>query len=556
MAGNSFLRYEPEGIYVLERSGMNLRLVGDLHLYTPRASEELRFRALLESELRRTKGPGCYRGKEANQIIRVLFETTLAEFNRLFPQIAGRSFYEFLVFMHSQWGRLMKKAQQGVLQNEESSLYWKEGPTERRTLRYLLEECVRSSSHVDLRIPESEFLSLLDRVYIGARHLIELSNISDQIHFFYPDQAVLTILPPRQEKYFEYSLDPSAQAAFERLQQIKVEHHTFSGVELEDFEDVWKCVAQHLNEPFEREFGVSIERACGCCLGLKEFTSPAKDSFDVRFIPEDGVISAIAGNYSLNEVSVRRVIAGLTLTKECLDTENRKIFDTKRHFQSRFRPFARLPHSSGYHLAWDTFALEEIIPEMIGNMSFCKLPREWEVEDVRRAVGDVNQSLSKLFLQRASHRFKKVGWQCITEVKRLSDGNKVGTNISHDPGEIDIIALSPDGDIVAHVECKRLSPSTDTRTFRDDLSDFYGDQGFFAKVQRKQLWLSENQSLVANHLRINGMSVGAAITIRPLVLTLFPSFAMIKTGEVPIVSAKVFFERLAKNRRFWPMTEH
>lgn len=552
MDWNSFISYHPGGIHVVEKKGMHFRQLGDLQVYIPRASEEVGFRSIVETNLRQKVNPGTYTGQQANEIIQGLFAVAQVELKRLLPQLASRAFFEFLVFMHSQWGRLMIKAQRGSLQENDAEVYWKEGPTERRTLRYLLEECVRLSPQEEPEVLKDLLLSLTDRVYIAARYLVVLSNISDQLHFFYPNQAVLSILPPKQDKYFEYRLESAAQAAFESFQKMKLEHHTSSGNELEDFADVWNLLREQLKEPFHKEIGMPIDRAFGLCLGLKEFTSPPKDS-DVLFIPEQKLYEGIALNYSLPEASVRHMLSGLTLTKESLDAENREVFDTKRHFRSRFRPFARLPHPTGPHLAWDTFTLEETVAEVIGQISCRKVPSEWDLPSISGAVQSVNQTLSKRFAQQARDRFQSYGWRCITEVKGFTDRNGAFYNIANDPGEIDVLAVSPDGNVIAQVECKRLSPSTDTRTYRDDLSDFYGSGKFLEKAKRKHKWLMENHSVLAAHLeRSTGARVKQTATVRPLFVTLFPNFAATKATDIPILTAKVFFQRLTKNPLYWP----
>jgi len=356
-----------------------------------------------------------------------------------------------------------------------------------------------------------------------------------------------------QAKYFEYRLEPAAQAIFESFQKMKIEHHASSGKELEDFADVWNLLNVQLKEPFEKEIGIPIDRAFRLCFGLKEFSSPPKDSFDVLFIPDQKLYAGIALNYSLPETSVRRVISGLTLTKESLDAENREVFDTKRHFQSRFRAFARLPHSTGPHLAWDTFTLEESLAEVVGDMSFCKLPSEWDLPSIYGAVQSVNQTLGKRFVQQVRDRFESCGWRCKTEVKGFIDRNGASYNIANDPGEIDVLAVSPDGSIIAQVECKRLSPSTDTRTYRDDLSDFYGSGKFVEKANRKHEWLIKNQLvLIADLERSTGARVKQTAIVRPIFLTLFPNFAATRATDITVISAKVFFQRLTTNPLSWP----
>ena len=548
------ISYQPDGVYIIEPKGMHLREIGGLKLYTPQVSEEVNLRMLLERQLRRSVKPGEYTGQDANKIIQGMFYDAQAELRRLLPRLASRSFFEFLVYMHSQWGRLMIKAQQRSLDEKDAEIYWKDGPTERRTLRYMLEECLRLTLPEESTASKDEqYLSLTGRVYVAARYLIVLSNISDQLHFFYPEQAVLTILPPKQGKYFEYKLSLRDQAVFNRFEAIKLEYHTSSGEELEDFSTVWNLMKEQLNEPFQKEIGIGFDRAFGICQGLKEFTSPAKDSFDVRFIEEQGLFTAISENYSLAEQSVRRVMSGLTLTKESLEAENRQVYDTKRHFQARFRPFARLPHPSGPHLSWDTYTLEQALLEIIGHMSFSRLPSEWRLPLITEELQRVVQILSKRFALQVRDRFERCGWRCISGMEGLVDVNGVFHGIT--PGEIDVVAVSPDGNTVAQVECKRLSPSTDTRSYRDDVSDFYGPGLFVEKARRKHEWLKDNLSTLVSHLhRSAKIRASETATIRPLFLTLFPNFAETKATEILVLTAKVFFQRLTRDPSFWPDT--
>jgi|SRR5215468_6127941 len=106
---------------------MHFREVGGLKIYTPRASEEVSFRMLLEAKLRRTIKARHYTGKEANEIIQGLFADAQVELKRLLPRVANHSFFEFLIFTHSLWGRLMTRAQKGLLEHEDAQIYWKRG---------------------------------------------------------------------------------------------------------------------------------------------------------------------------------------------------------------------------------------------------------------------------------------------------------------------------------------------------------------------------------------------------------------------------------------------
>jgi hypothetical protein len=67
MNENIFISYQPKGIYIIERSGMHFRKIGGLQIYTPRASEEVNVRMILEEKLRRKTKPGNYTRKGGQQ---------------------------------------------------------------------------------------------------------------------------------------------------------------------------------------------------------------------------------------------------------------------------------------------------------------------------------------------------------------------------------------------------------------------------------------------------------------------------------------------------------
>ncbi len=279
-----------------------------------------------------------------------------------------------------------------------------------------------------------------------------------------------------------------------------------------------------------------------CCTQLK------------HFVREQGVYEAIARNCSYPEDAVQRVMEGFILTKESLDREKREYFNTKQHFQARYRPFAQLPHPLGPHLAWDTDTLTWILASaVIHNISFGKLPDEWKRGNISAAVNDIQQELSRRFVYEVKEQFEDCGWKCVVEVKRLRDARNIRHSIENHPGEIDVLAVSPDGETIAQVECKRVSPSDDTRTYRDDLSDFYGSGKFVEKAARKHSWLMENHAVVVHDLKRSiGIEVNDNAQIRPLFLTLYPNFAATRACEIPILPAKSFFKDVSRNALFWP----
>ena len=291
-----------------------------------------------------------------------------------------------------------------------------------------------------------------------------------------------------------------------------------------------------------------------CCDQLQHFVRAAKNSFGVFFVLEQGLYEAIEKRCSYPKDAVQCVMAGLILTKESLDREKRAAFNTKQHFQARYRPFARLPHPIGLHLTWDTGTLLWVLTnEVIHNISFGKLPDEWKRGKITAAVNDIQQELSRCFVYEVKDQFAACGWKCVVEVKQLRDARNTRHIIENSPGEIDVLAVSPDGQTIAQVECKRVSPSNDTRTYHDDLSDFYGSGKFVEKAKRKHAWLMENHAVVVHHLKCStGIEVSDNAKIHPLFLTLYPNFAMTRASEVPILPAQIFFQELSRDALFWP----
>jgi hypothetical protein len=137
----------------------------------------------------------------------------------------------------------------------------------------------------------------------------------------------------------------------------------------------------------------------------------------------------------------------------------------------------------------------------------------------------------------------------------MRDVYNICHRIENDPGEIDVLAVSPDGKIIAQVECKRVSPSDDALTYRDDLFDFYRSGKFVETAKRKRAWLVENHAVVIHHLKcVTGIEVSDNAKIRSLFLTLYPNFAATRASEIPILPAKIFFKELSRDALFWPST--
>ncbi len=218
---DSFIQYRPEGVYIIEREGMNRRYMGGLNLYTPRPSEEVRFRMTMEARLRQIATPGTYTGQEANQLIQSLYAVAHSESTRVLPKVASRNFFEFLVFMHRQWGHLLMKLQRGELDDDAA---WAEVALERRTIRYLLEKSVQIAPQKQPAAEREDVLLFADRAYIAARLLVDLSDCSDRLRFLYhSDKAEVIVLPPYQKRYFEFRLNPAAETGLQRYRHMKQE---------------------------------------------------------------------------------------------------------------------------------------------------------------------------------------------------------------------------------------------------------------------------------------------------------------------------------------------
>jgi hypothetical protein len=91
----SFINYRPEGVYIVEQEGMNHRCIGGLDLYTPRTSEEVRFRMMMEAKLRQIATPGAYTGQEANRLIQSLCAVADSELTRVFRRWLAEAFLNF-----------------------------------------------------------------------------------------------------------------------------------------------------------------------------------------------------------------------------------------------------------------------------------------------------------------------------------------------------------------------------------------------------------------------------------------------------------------------------
>jgi hypothetical protein len=337
--------------------------------------------------------------------------------------------------------------------------------------------------------------------------------------------------------------------AWAAYQDMKIRHHTFDEPDLESSTGVIEAVADACDAAFSEELGLSVRQAVGLVHRLNEFCRPALNNFPVCFIHREHLADVVKQNFGLSPGSVLAVLSGLTLLPEQMATENKALYVAKREHQARYRPFALLPHPTGPHLQWDPAVAERAMIEVVERMSFGRLPVEWRKPAVQAAVERARSKLANGFVQEAKRRFEAAGWRCVTEVKVFKNASGTRHEVGNDPGEMDILALSPGKDVLLHLECKRVYPSENPRTASEDLQDFFGrdgKDGFISKATRKHKWLEENSATVLSHLQTQlGLgSLTGKVDVRTGFLTLAPNFAATRSATFAVMTGKLFFQQL------------
>lgn len=145
-----------------------------------------------------------------------------------------------------------------------------------------------------------------------------------------------------------------------------------------------------------------------------------------------------------------------------------------------------------------------------------------ELDGVNVPESLFNDYISKPFEQHACELFRKVGWQAggISTSGYWNGGN---CNIRHPnntpiPGEVDVLALSPDKSIAALVECKVLSHPL-TRGKLRNIAGKLGckdDEQFHSKLRKKLEWLKN--TIEFKDIPIEGMLLvdeGAYLAQKP-----------------------------------------
>ena len=178
-------------ILVEDDSGFRFERFGELKIYRPRYSSEVKLRIESEFNLRSKYSPGIYSTpEEINKILLHQFEFYSRKLTEIIPRIASRHLMEFVLFQFDQASEVEERYKHGHLLNAEASRWKGFGSKFRRAVKYLAERIVLLQPDEAPSAPESLLMSLLDEVWIVAEEMVSLYLLSDQTIMVFPENTI------------------------------------------------------------------------------------------------------------------------------------------------------------------------------------------------------------------------------------------------------------------------------------------------------------------------------------------------------------------------------
>jgi hypothetical protein len=523
---------------------MNAKEIAGVKLYRPRIQAELAMRTEAEATLRAKHAVGVYTDKAAiNPVLQSQFGFFDAELRTIIPKLGSRHLMEFVLHEYDLSCDLDGKAKKGALTAEELTDWRDLGPRFRRAIKYLAECTTMLAPPEAPSVPKAEILDLTDRVFICAEQLVAFSSLSDQTFMLFPDNTTLTIPEPGALDYIELTVTPELGAGFvERVHRDLKIRGKYVPVDFPLFDAGMR--AESLDAGFKAVFGLNYSQSFGVLATVIEAVVVQQPGFPIPFVQIEQIIQRHSDAHGVPRASIERLLSGFTVATQNLIDEGRAIWKPKQEHRAYRRGFFEMPHATGMHLTWSQGMAKECLLMLTRDLAFQHLPPEWNEQPLRDAVAELSNRCGVAFERVSQELMKARGFPIAASFKTGIGVGASRVEIPPDVGEMDCLAYSPGLRLLVLLEKKLVQSGTEPTRLRDDLSQFNGPKGFFAKYAKKLKWVRDNIPAVKTGL---ASLVGSPPVVEPnhiagAIVTLYPAFASYYATDVPCVSIGEFFD--------------
>ena len=510
-------------------------MIGGIRVYRPHVNSELRFKENVLSHLRKCKWTAeLTTAKDVNSAVQYLYNYCHGEFVNSIRVLGSRHACEFLLYQSDNWERIRLAHSEGKLTPEESDFWNRYGISARRAIWFALENMVALEPNEEPTVSKDEIIWATDRVMISAEIMVQTAGQSTMAYAVFPDDTVLSVRPDNPQEYFRFRLTPLLEARKEkffsrRSTPVPPQYRLFATSECE-------TVPKALDSVFLEEHGITLTQIIHAAIYADRYSRKAEGSgFDTRFVLEDTVMKATALNLSVPIERLAPVFQAFILTPET--AKNREFWKPKQEQRIIRRPFLRMPHDLGPHLAWVSPIIEGAVGQRLQDLSFRKCPPEWETSKITSELTSFSQRLDLEWNREVHNQFIQRGLRGEMGIKRLGS---VRLESDSGPGEIDGLYVDPsDGSLIV-VEVKRTQPGFDPDYWRGEMDDYLRRKNCYVNKHKKKIaWTRSNWTLVCQHFIDHGLldSMPAnSPRIKAVIVTKYPSLVSIACQDLPILS--------------------
>ena len=371
-----------------------------------------------------------------------------------------------------------------------------------------------------------------------AEEALHLSEMSGRVHSIFPEEWTLRITSDMGEHDFDLHIT-GPHAGFderfrERLIRDRQSREKFVGKP--QFDVHTDTHSKYLNEPFKKAFGATYAEFFAILTNIITGARPLPNEPYSLFIRLSDVQEAMVKSSRLPARAVEVALAGFSVLPEALVEEKREGFRPKQENRAYHRGFFIFPHETGPHLAFSKSMAQECLIFIANHVCYRALPREWKSKDTRQGLDELSLAAGRWFEKTVLENLHSLGITGTRAKRRVGLSGSTAVTIPEGIGELDFIGFSPKDDALILVEAKMVMTGLEATFWRDDLSQFFGDENSFAvKLRKKMKWVGEHRSEIASALGFPRPSA-----LRVAMLTLYPCIAAEVIDDFPCISLTEF----------------
>jgi hypothetical protein len=529
-------------IWIEEPSGFHFEEFGNIQIYRPSYSSEIKLRIESEAYLRSKFDSGIYNNpQEINKILLHQFDFYSKKLDEIIPKLASRHLIEFILFEFDQASTIEENYKYGKLSYKETARWSEIGSKFRRAAKFLAERVVLLQPDEASDAPEESLIDYLDEVWIAAEEMVNLYILSDQTFMVFPNETIVEILPESAVDVLTnfWSLNVNKECNIKELVRRDTMNRASILGEDSKFLTNISYHDQIIGNSLRKTVGVSYNEAISLLILVIRDSLPAPEKgFPILFIHYANLVETLHQHTKKSKESIEAVLDGFTLRKIDMNAEGREVWKPKQEYRAFRRAFFEMPHSTGKHLAFSKSMALEALNQLAIGVAFKQFPSEWRSKETSKALANLSIQTGKWFEKVVHRRLGSLEIIGLKSIKQIGKNNHV-VKIPSNVGEIDFLGYSEKDNFLLIAECKAVQGSFEGKFFRDDIKEFSTSRkSYLKKYNRKVEWLKNNALSVIdalNSIQIYKKHIQPT-KLATAIITCYPTIAQDFIDDYPCTS--------------------